>query len=129
MSGTLPDINSIFNWLLNLNGIVFPFKNCWVFLAFIAIRLQTDKFNSSFVFIKNKTGAIAVGSWCFLFSFVCAAMSFIPQDVKFGTAVYDQQLVMNLFSVFVLFGAGFIMPLLARLERSRLHIIEKKTLN
>lgn len=120
MSGTLPDINSIFNWLLNLNGIVFPFKNCWVFLAFIAVRLQADKFDAAFVFIKNKTAAVAVGSWCFVFSLVCALLSFIPQDVKFATAAYDQQLLMNLFSVFVLFGAGLIMPLWSRLERRKL---------
>ncbi|AUJ31876.1 MAG: APC family permease [Liquorilactobacillus nagelii] len=117
MSGTFPNINSIFNWLLNLNGIVFPFKNCWIFLAFIAVRWQSDRFHSSFVFIKKKAVAIAVGVWCFIFSFVCALMSFIPQDVKFGTTAYDHQLLMNLFSVFVLFGVGMIMPLLARLEK------------
>lgn len=116
MSGTLPNINAIFNWLLNLNGIVFPFKNCWIFVAFIAVRWQSERFHSSFVFIKNKAAAIAVGVWCFIFSFVCALMSFIPQDVKFGTAAYDHQLLMNLFSVFVLFGVGLVMPLLARLE-------------
>ncbi|WP_281164604.1 APC family permease [Liquorilactobacillus sicerae] len=125
MSGTLPNINAIFNWLLNLNGIVFPFKNCWIFLAFIAVRWQSDRFHSSFVFIKNKAAAIAVGVWCFIFSFICAVMSFIPQDVKFKTPAYNHQLLMNLFSVFVLFGFGLIMPLLARIEKKQ-SIVEAK---
>ncbi|KRM63127.1 APC family amino acid transporter [Ligilactobacillus agilis DSM 20509] len=124
MSGTLPDINAVFNWLLNLNGIVFPFKNCWLFLAFIAVRYQQDRFTSEFVYIKNRMGALAMGSWCFLFSLVCAVMGFLPQDVTFGTKAWDHQLLMNFLSVAVLFGAGMIMPLLARLEKRKASVQE-----
>ncbi len=124
MSGTIPDINAVFNWLLNLNGIVFPFKNCWLFLAFIAVRYQQDRFTSEFVYIKNRMGALAMGSWCFLFSLVCAVMGFLPQDVTFGTKAWDHQLLMNFLSVAVLFGAGMIMPLLARLEKRKAGVQE-----
>lgn len=117
LSGTLPNINSVFNWLLNLNGIVFPFKNCWIFLAFIAVRLHQDKFPSKFVFIKNRSLALLVGGWCFIFSFVCALMSFLPQDITFGSAGWFDQLGLNILSVLLLFGTGFIFPIWAKLER------------
>ena len=117
LSGTLPDINAVFNWLLNLNGIVFPFKNCWLFLAFICVRLHQEQFPSQFVYIKNQKGAIAMGTWCFVFSLICAIMSFLPQDVTFGTGAWNHQLILNFLSVGVLFGAGCLMPFLAWLEK------------
>lgn len=124
LSGTLPDINTVFNWLLNLNGIVYPFKNCWIFLAFIAVRLQHDRFHSEFVFIKNNKLAITVGAWCLLFSFVCAVLSFIPQDIAANTAAWYKQLGLNVLSVVLLFGTGLIFPLLARLERRNNAVLE-----
>lgn len=114
LSGTLPDINTIFNWLLNLNGIVSPYKTAWVFVAFLALRAQQDKFNSGFVFIRNKTLAMIVGGWCFAFTFVCATMGFIPQEVRFGTPGFNHQLWLNIISVIVLFGLGFVLPLIAK---------------
>lgn len=119
LSGTLPDINAVFNWLLNLNGIVFPFKNCWLFLAFIAVRVKQDKFPSVFVFIKRRKLAIAMGSWCMLFSFICAVMSFLPQDLAFGTKAWNHQLFLNFLSVGVLFGAGAIMPIMSWFEKRK----------
>lgn len=61
LTGTLPNINTIYNWLLNVNGIISPYKTCWVFFAFVAMRMHQDKYHSSYVFIKNKTGALTVG--------------------------------------------------------------------
>jgi amino acid permease len=119
LAGTLPDINMIFNWLLNLNGIVSPYKTAWVFVAFLALRAQQDKFTSGYTFIKNKTGAMIVGGWCFLFTFVCATMGFIPQDTKFGTAAFSHQMWLNIISVIVLFGLGFVMPALARHQNKK----------
>lgn len=119
LSGTLPDINTVFNWLLNLNGIVSPYKTCWVFFAFLALRWKQDQFNSGYVFIKNKWGALAIGAWCFLFTFFSATVSFMPQEETFGSAAFTHQLWLNIFSVVVLFGMGFIMPLWARFEKRK----------
>ena len=119
LSGTLPDINSIYNWLLNLNGIVSPYKTCLVFVAFIAVRWQQDKFSSDYIFIKNRTGALLVGFWCFLFTFVCATMGFIPQNAHFGTKQFTHELMMNFFFVFLIFGMGVILPFLRKLEIKR----------
>ncbi len=55
LSGTLPEINDIFNWLLNLNGIVSPYKTSVVFLAFLAFRYKHSTFGKDdFVFIRNQ---------------------------------------------------------------------------
>lgn len=117
LSGTLPSINSIFNWLLNLNGIVFPFKNCWIFIAFILIRWHQNEFKSGFVFIKKRWAALGVGWFCLIFSFVCAMMGFLPQDVAVATHAWNHQLLLNLFAVFALFVAGLILPVWAWIER------------
>lgn len=119
LSGTLPNINTIFNWLLNLNGIVSPYKTCWVFFSFIMLRWHQDRYQSAYVFIKNRYGALAVGWWCLLFTFTCATLGFIPQEASFGTAAFSHQLLLNVVSTLVLFGLGFVMPLLARWEKHR----------
>lgn len=119
LSGTLPSINSIFNWLLNLNGILTPYKSCWVFLGFLALRHHQERFNSSFIFIQNKVIAMAIGWWGFLFVFTCATLSILPQEGAVFSGLWWQQLTMNIVSVAALFGVGGIMPLLARMERKR----------
>ncbi|MCI1987556.1 MAG: APC family permease [Lactobacillus sp.] len=117
MSGTLPSINSIFNWLLNLNGIVTPYKSCWLFLGFIALRLHQEDYNSPFVFIKNRRLALAVGVWGFAFAFVCASLGVLPQEGAVWSGLWWHELFLNIVSVAVLFGVGGIMPLLAHRER------------
>lgn len=119
LTGTLPNINTIYNWLLNVNGIISPYKTCWVFFAFVAMRMHQDKYHSSYVFIKNKTGALAVGFWCLIFTFVCATLGFIPQNVEFGTPAFTHQLWMNIITVVVLFGLGFVLPWLRKREARR----------
>ena len=46
-------------------------------------------------------------------------MAFLPQEVSFGTHAWNSQLLMNIFTVVVLFGLGLIFPILAKLERKR----------
>ena len=119
LTGTLPNINTIYNWLLNVNGIISPYKTCWVFFAFVAMRMHQEKYHSSYVFIKNKAGALTVGSWCLLFTFVCATLGFIPQNVAVGTKAFTHQLWMNIITVVVLFGLGFVLPWLRKIEPKR----------
>jgi len=123
LTGTLPNINTIYNWLLNINGIISPYKTCWVFFDFVAMRLHQDKFHSDYTFIKNKTGALIVGGWCLAFTFICATLGFIPQEAKFGTGAFNHQLLLNFITVIVLFGLGFVMPWLRKREQKREELI------
>lgn len=124
LTGTLPNINTIYNWLLNVNGIISPYKTCWVFFAFVAMRMHQDKYHSDYVFIKNKAGALTVGGWCLLFTFVCATLGFIPQNVAVGTKEFTHQLWMNIITVVVLFGLGFVLPWLRKREAKREELVE-----
>lgn len=54
-----------------------------------------------------------------LFSFICAVMSFLPQDLAFGTKAWNHQLFLNFLSVGVLFGAGAIMPIMSWFEKRK----------
>ncbi|MFT8461312.1 MAG: APC family permease [Liquorilactobacillus ghanensis] len=116
LTGTLPNINTIYNWLLNINGIVSPYKTCWVFFSFLAIRWRQKDFHSDYIFIRNRTGALLVGGWCLAFTFVCATLGFIPQEAAFGTKAFNHQLLLNFITVFILFGVGLLLPLLRKLE-------------
>lgn len=51
LSATLPNMNTIFNQLLNLNGIVSPYVICFVFSSFVLVRLHPDKYQSQYVYI------------------------------------------------------------------------------
>lgn len=121
LTGTLPNINSIYNWLLNINGIISPYKTCWVFFAFIMLRMHEKNYHSDYVFIKNRTGALIMGWWCLIFTFICATLGFIPQEAEatFGSAAFNHQLMMNIITVIVLFGLGFLLPWLRKREENR----------
>lgn len=46
-------------------------------------------------------------------------MGFIPQNAELGTKQFNHELLMNFFFVFLIFGMGFILPLLRKLELKR----------
>lgn len=120
LGGTLPEINDFVNWLLNVNTIVSPYKTSIVFVCFLILRYQKKHFSpNEYVFIRNRKGALAVGWWCFLLTFICATMAFFPQNGAVGSDKWFKQLWMNIVVVLFLFGTGFILPLLRKLEVRR----------
>ncbi|KRN88365.1 apc family amino acid-polyamine-organocation transporter [Ligilactobacillus ceti DSM 22408] len=117
MSATLPHMNDIFNWLLDVNGIVSPFSTCFLFWAFIKIRLNSEKYPSEYVFIKNDKLAVAVGIWCFVATFICAAASILPSDAAYGTAQFTHELILNITLPLIMTAIGITLPLIAKWER------------
>ncbi|WP_353990002.1 APC family permease [Pediococcus argentinicus] len=113
----LPNMNEIFNWLLNLNGIVSPFVTCWIFFAFIRVRQKKNQFPASYVFIKNDCLAILVGGWCLAITFIAATMGVFPQDVPFGSDPYWHELTLNIITPIIMVAIGCILPLIARYEQ------------
>src|SRR5699024_1181440 len=109
----------IYNWLLNLNGIVSPYKTALVFVAFLAIRWQEEQFKSDYVYIKNRTGALIVGFWCFICTFVCATMGFMPQDAAPGTKAFECQLFRNFGTVRFLVVLCLLLTWLRKIELKR----------
>ncbi|GEO79309.1 amino acid permease [Companilactobacillus mindensis] len=112
----LPSMNDIFNWLLNLNGIISPGVTCWIFFAFIKIRQDSQKFPSDYVYIKNDKVALAVGWWCLIITAVATIFGIGPQDVSFGTSTWWYELVINFVAIIVLIGLGTVLPYVTRRE-------------
>ena len=112
----LPDMNDIFNWLLNLNSIMSPGVTCWIFYSFMRIRKNSKKFPSQYVYIKNDKLAWLVGLLLLLVTAAATILGFAPQDVKQGTGLWWYELIINIVAVVVLIGLGAILPGIRRRE-------------
>jgi len=108
------DMNSLYNWLLDLNSIVMPLRYLWVFVAYIALRRLVGKFNSEYKFVQNSTLAISIGLWCFLFTAFACIMGMFPKGVHLYTSQWYFQLSLNLLTPFILLGLGLILPSIAK---------------
>ncbi len=105
----LPDMNDIFNWLLNLNGIISPGVTCWIFYSFMRIRKNSKKFPSDYVFIKNDKLAYAAGLFLLVVTAAATIMGIAPQDVKQYGSIWWYELIINVISIIVLIGLGAIL--------------------
>ncbi|WP_027632933.1 amino acid permease [Clostridium hydrogeniformans] len=120
------DMNSLFNWLLDLNSVVMPMRYLWVFFAYMVLRGKMDgKFPSEYKFIKNSKVAYGVGLWCFLFTAFACIMGMFPKGVEAYTSQWYFQISLNLLTPFVLIGLGLILPILAK--KNKINDNENKT--
>ncbi|AEV95588.1 APC family permease [Pediococcus claussenii] len=120
LSNWLPSINDMFNWLLNINGIVSPFVTSFVFFAFMRIRQRSKDFPSAYVFIKNDKLAWLVGAWCFVITIVFSILGIFPTDAKAGTMLYDKELILNIVIPVIFVALSVLLPYLAWVERNAL---------
>ncbi|MCT0164006.1 APC family permease [Lactobacillus helveticus] len=112
----LPDMNDIFNWLLNLNSIISPGVTCWIFYSFMRVRKNSKKYPSKYVYIKNDKVAWLVGIALLIVTAVATILGFAPQDIKQGTSLWWYELIINIVTVVVLIGLGAILPGIRRRE-------------
>ncbi|SUY46218.1 amino acid permease family protein [Clostridium putrefaciens] len=109
------DMNTLFNWLLDLNSIVMPLRYLWVFLAYMALKKSVDgKFHSGYKFIKSKNKGFIVGLWCFVFTVFACIMGMFPKGVTPFSREWKFQITLNLLTPFILIGLGFILPIIAK---------------
>lgn len=112
----LPEMNDVFNWLLNLNGIISPGVTCWIFYAFMRIRKNSSKYPSQYVFIKNDKLAYLVGLLLLLVTALATLLGVAPQDVEQFSHTWWYELVINIVSIVVLIGLGALLPSIRRRE-------------
>lgn len=112
----LPKMNDVFNWLLNLNGIISPGVTCWIFYAFMRIRKNSAKYPSDYVYIKNDFVAYVVGFLLIAVTAVATILGIMPQDVAQFSAVWWYELIINIISIVVLIGLGAILPYVRQRE-------------
>jgi hypothetical protein len=114
----LPQINDIFNWLLNLNGIVSPASTLFLFWAYIMVRKHNDKFKGGeYVYMKHRWAGLTVGWWMFGITALLALLGFFPVDAVFGTTKWTMEIIMNLGVTAAMVVLGFLMPWIARRQR------------
>ncbi|ERL66088.1 APC family permease [Schleiferilactobacillus shenzhenensis] len=120
IAGFLPQINDIFNWLLNLNGIVSPFSTCFLFWAFMMVRRHSDRYPTpSYTYLKNDRVGFLVGLWMFAITFLFALMGFWPVDAAYGSALWTRSLVLYIVVTLGMVVLGFLMPWIAKRQRER----------
>jgi amino acid transporter len=107
------NMNSLFNWLLDLNSIVMPLRYLWVFLAYMALVKAVDKFGSEYKFVKNNKFGFLIGLWCFVFTAFACLMGMFPKVQAFTSEWYFQ-FALNVMTPFLLLGLGLILPIIAK---------------
>ncbi|KJY57178.1 Amino acid permease [Lactobacillus melliventris] len=112
----LPDMNDIFNWLLNLNGIISPGVTCWIFFSFMQIRKNSQKFTSDYVFIKNDKLGYLAGLFLLIVTAAATILGIVPQDIKKFSGYWWYELIINIVAIIVLIGLGAILPSIRRRE-------------
>ncbi|WP_155287779.1 APC family permease [Lacticaseibacillus zhaodongensis] len=118
LAGMLPQINDIFNWLLNLNGIVSPASTLFLFWAYIMVRKHNDKFKGgNYVYLKHRWAGLTVGWWMFGITAVLAILGFFPVDASLGTTKWTMEIFMNIGVTAMMIILGFLMPWIASRQR------------
>ncbi|MCI1283720.1 MAG: amino acid permease [Lacticaseibacillus songhuajiangensis] len=114
LAGMLPQINDIFNWLLNLNGIVSPASTLFLFWAYIQVRQRNNEFKGGdYVYLKHRWAGLTVGWWMFGITAVLALLGFFPVDAVFGTTKWTMELIMSIVVTIAMVVLGFMMPWIA----------------
>ena len=82
---------------------------------------KQEQYPSEYVFIKNRTLALAVGWWMLIVTAVATVLGIAPQDVAQFSDTWWYELVINIIAIIVLIGLGAVMPYVRRREeRSRI---------
>lgn len=117
LGGLLPKINDIFNWLLDLNGIVSPFATCFLFWSFMMLRRHAKDFPTpDYTYIKSDRAGFLVGLWMFSVTFILAVMGFFPTDSDPKTFI--TMLSLNFAVPAGMIILGFMMPWLAKRQQT-----------
>ncbi|WP_270332458.1 amino acid permease [Ligilactobacillus acidipiscis] len=112
----LPEMNDIFNWLLNLNGIISPGVTCWIFYAFMRIRKNPEKYPSEYVFIKNDKFGYIAGLLLLVVTAAATLFGVAPQDVTAYSGTWWYELTINFIAIVILIGLGAILPFIRKRE-------------
>ncbi|MCP1102838.1 APC family permease [Aequitasia blattaphilus] len=104
-------VDQLVRWLIRVNAVCMPLRYLWVFVAYIALKKQADKFPTEYHFVKGKGLGIFFGGWCFLIT-AAACIGGIYSENPF-------ELILNIATPVVFILLGLIMPVVARKENNR----------
>lgn len=113
------DLNTLYNWLLDLNSFVMPLRYLWVFVAYIALKGLVQNLavrsEAGYKFVTNNKLGVSIGIWCFAFTAFACILGVFPKGVPMYSHEWYFQIILNIATPFVLVGLGFIMPKIARM--------------
>jgi amino acid transporter len=100
----LPNAQAVMAQLIKLNSIVMPMRYLWVFVAYIALRKQVDKFHTpgNYQMTKHQWLAFAAGGWAFAINLICCLLGVYSTD--------PLTLGLNIATPIVLLLLGLILP-------------------
>jgi len=108
-------MNDLYNWLLNLNSIVMPMRYLWVFLAFMLLSMNLDKYKSDYMFVKNKYIGFGLGLWTFFLTAFACIMGMVPKmNMAQDPSSWWFQLALNIITPIALIALGLILPAIAK---------------
>jgi amino acid transporter len=106
-------VNEIVKAIVKLISICMPFGFCWVFIAYIFMKKDKEKYPSEYNFIKNKSLAIFIGLWCLILTVVSSIIGMYSQD--------PFQLMLNIFTPIFLFGLGILFLIISNAKNKKLN--------
>lgn len=122
------DMNTLFNWLLDLNSVVMPMRYLWVFFAYMMLKTRfKNQTTSEYKFLKSNKAGFIVGLWCFAFTAFACIMGIFPKGIDAFTGEWYFQISLNILTPFVLMGLGLILPSIARKNNHQDDKKHKKT--
>ena len=107
----VPGAATVLKQLTKLNSITMPLRYLWVFLAYIFLRRQRQKFNPEYKFVKNNVIANFFGYWCFFLTLGACVLGMYSKD--------PVQLALNIVTPIVLTALGVILPMIRKREDER----------
>ncbi|MCZ3739179.1 amino acid permease [Lactobacillus gasseri] len=104
----LPDAQAVMAQLVKLNSTTMPMRYLWVFAAYIALRKQQKKFDTSYQMTKNQGLAYTAGIWCFIVTAACCILGIYSPD--------PFTLFLNIITPIILIVLGLILPAIKKRE-------------
>ena len=102
------DANGVVKWLIDINSVCMPIRYLFVFIAYMALKAQMEKFpNEDYALTKSKGLGMFIGFWCLAITLIAIIMKMVNAPDSF-------QLAMNCLMPIILCGIGLLMPLFAR---------------
>ncbi len=108
VQSVVPGAAAVLTQLTKLNSVCMPLRYLWVFVAYMALRRQIDKFPAEYRFVKGQGLAMFFGGWCFAVTLACCIMGMYSTDLF--------TMVLNIATPIVLTALGLILPQIAKRE-------------
>ena len=98
----VPNAQAVMAQLVKLNSTTMPLRYLWVFAAYVALRKQQQKFNTTYQMTKHQGLAYIAGIWCFVVTAACCILGIYSPD--------PFTLFLNILTPIVLIALGLILP-------------------